>query len=185
MSRAALLAALCLVGGLAVGPVLANGAPPEPDGYRMEAFLAPVPETVAGARVIDATEAARLHAAGVPFVDVMPRPERPANLPADTLWLDRERRSIPGALYAPNVGYGRLPAGKDAYFRAVLERATGGGRDTPVVIFCRADCWMSWNAAKRAATEYGYTAVAWFPGGTDAWTAAGHGLEAVEAMPAE
>jgi rhodanese-related sulfurtransferase len=32
---------------------------------------------------------------------------------------------------------------------------------------------MSWNAAKRAV-EYGYTAVYWFPGGMQDWTAAGY-----------
>ena len=36
------------------------------------------------------------------------------------------------------------------------------------MIYCQADCWMSWNAAKRALS-YGYTNVAWYPDGTEGW----------------
>ncbi len=38
----------------------------------------------------------------------------------------------------------------------------------PVLFFCLAECWMSWNAAKRAL-EYGYSNVFWYPEGTDGW----------------
>ena len=41
-----------------------------------------------------------------------------------------------------------------------------------LVIYCQADCWMSWNAAKRALS-YGYPNVAWYPDGTDGWERAG------------
>ena len=37
-----------------------------------------------------------------------------------------------------------------------------------LVIYCQANCWMSWNAAKRALS-YGYPNVAWYPEGTDGW----------------
>jgi rhodanese-related sulfurtransferase len=40
---------------------------------------------------------------------------------------------------------------------------------------------MSWNATRRAAL-YGYRHVAWYPEGTDGWTAAGNVL--VPAVPA-
>jgi hypothetical protein len=30
------------------------------------------------------------------------------------------------------------------------------------VIYCQADCWMSWNAAKRVLS-YGYPNVVWYP----------------------
>jgi PQQ-dependent catabolism-associated CXXCW motif protein len=30
------------------------------------------------------------------------------------------------------------------------------------------DCWMSWNAAKRAV-EWGYSSVIWYPAGADGW----------------
>ena len=37
-----------------------------------------------------------------------------------------------------------------------------------IVIYCLRDCWMSWNAAKRAMTM-GYRNVVWYPDGTDGW----------------
>ena len=37
-----------------------------------------------------------------------------------------------------------------------------------LVFYCQEDCWMSWNAAKRALS-YGYRNVAWYPEGTDGW----------------
>jgi PQQ-dependent catabolism-associated CXXCW motif protein len=113
----------------------------------------------------------------------MPRPERPANLPEGTIWRDRPRDSIPGAVWVPNTGYGALDAGRDAYLRAVLEQAAGGDRDRPVLFFCLAECWMSWNAARRARVEYGYSTVYWYPEGTDGWAAAGHALQPVEPAP--
>jgi hypothetical protein len=32
---------------------------------------------------------------------------------------------------------------------------TGGNEGKSVAFYCKADCWMSWNAAKRAIS-YGY-----------------------------
>ena len=178
MTRAAL--ALMLA---ASAPAGAEGVP-EPAGYRMEAYRAPTPETLAGARVVDTAEAHALWVAGgTAFVDVLPRPERPENLPEDVVWRDRPRDSIPGAVWAPNTGYGALDPARDAYLRATLAEATGGDRAHPVLFFCLAECWMSWNAAKRAREAYGYEAVIWYPEGTDGWAAAGHPLERVEPKP--
>ncbi|WP_404942704.1 rhodanese-like domain-containing protein, partial [Pseudomonas poae] len=39
------------------------------------------------------------------------------------------------------------------------------------VFYCRSDCWLSWNAVKRAA-NLGYTSVYWYRDGLDAWEAA-------------
>jgi len=174
-ARAVLLAvALCLAGA-------ANAAEtvPEPDDYRMEEFRAPVPATLEGATVVHTEGAYALWRAGVAFVDVMPRNEKPKDLPADTLWIDKPRDSIPGAVWVPNVGYGRIHPERDAYFRAALAEETGGDTDAPVVLFCRADCWMSWNASRRAIRDYGYTRVFWYPEGTDGWEEAGHPLEEI------
>ena len=152
-------------------------APPEPAGYRMEAFRAPVPATLAGARVVDSAEAHRLwqgKAAG--FVDVLPRPPKPANLPADTVWREKPRRDIPGSLWLPDTGYGLLPEPMRAYLEHGLSRASGGDKSRPLVFYCLRDCWMSWNASKRAIS-LGYTNVVWYPDGADGWEAAGFPLE--------
>ncbi|MEP9354486.1 PQQ-dependent catabolism-associated CXXCW motif protein [Xanthobacter sp. KR7-65] len=157
--------------------------PPEPDGYRMDAYRAPVPATLAGARVLDTEQAAALwRAQKAAFVDVLPRPPRPANLPAGTVWRDQPRPSIPGAMWLPNTGFGALSEETEAYLRAGLGAATRGDVNAPLVIFCQRECWMSWNAAKRAIA-YGYRDVSWFPEGTEGWAAAGLPLEPVEPHP--
>ncbi len=155
----------------------------EPDGYRMDEYRAPVPETLAGGTVVTEEEAHALWEAGtVAFIDVLPRPPKPENLPEGTIWRDQPRHSIPGALWLPNVGYGGLAPVMEDYFRAGLEKATGGDSDHPVLFFCLIDCWMSWNAAKRAI-EYGYTQVYWFPDGTDGWELSDYPTELIEPEP--
>ncbi|MCA0997170.1 PQQ-dependent catabolism-associated CXXCW motif protein [Alloyangia pacifica] len=152
---------------------------PEPEGYRMEAYRAPVPETLAGAQVVDADEAHALWQSGeVAFVDVLPQPPKPDNLPEGTVWRAKPRDSIPGAVWLPNTGYGALAEEDAQYFRDGLAEVTGGDRAHPLLIFCLAECWMSWNAAKRALAE-GYAEVYWLPVGTDGWAAAGYPLERV------
>ena len=114
---------------------------------------------------------------------MLPRSPKPDNLPAGTVWRERLRLSIPGATWLPNVGYGALHEDTHAYFRAGLEAATGGDRTHPVLFFCLADCWMSWNAAKRGL-EYGYTTVYWYPSGTNGWEFNGWPTEKAEPFPA-
>lgn len=173
-----ILALLALPAGL----TRAAEAPPEPDGYRMDAYRAPTPETLAGARVLDTAQAAELwRAKGAAFVDVLPRPPRPAALPEGTVWRDAPHASIPGALWLPNTGFGALTPEAEAYFRAGLAQATGGDRTAPLVLFCQRQCWMSWNAARRALAD-GYRAVAWYPDGVDGWALAGLPLEPAEPM---
>ena len=155
--------------------------PPEPDGYRMDEYRAPTPATLRGAKVLDTTTVAKLwRDKAALFVDVMPRDVKPANLPAGTLWRDKKRDDIPGSVWLPNVGYGVLNAQVDGYFRGGLESVTDGRHDAALVFYCQVDCWMSWNAAKRAL-EYGFTNVSWYPGGSDGWAKAGLPLE--DAVP--
>lgn len=176
----ALAAALGLL--LAAAPARAVDEPPD---YRTEAYRAPVPDTLAGVTVVDDAGAHALWQSGdVVFVDVMPRAPKPEGLPEGTIWREKPRLSIPGAIWLPNVGYGALADMTDAYFRGHLAEATGGDPDRPVLFFCLADCWMSWNAAKRAREEYGYRNVYWYPDGTDGWGFMDHPLERVEPAPA-
>jgi PQQ-dependent catabolism-associated CXXCW motif protein len=149
---------------------------PEPQDYRMEDYRAPVPATLDGQAAIGADEVEALWSSGsAAFVDVMPRQPRPANLPQGTIWRDKERQGIPGSLWLPNVGYGALAPEDEAYFKSGLAAATGGDAGRTLVIYCMADCWMSWNAAKRAI-GYGYRDVRWFAEGTDGWSQFGRPL---------
>ena len=151
---------------VAAAPVLAEV--PEPEGYRGEPYRAAVPATLANAEVIDAEKAIDLHADGVPFVDVLPRVKKPEGLPEGTIWREPDHETIPGAVWLWDTGYENLSDAEQTRLADGLEQVTGGDQSAPVVIFCRADCWMSWNAAKRAV-ELGYSSVIWFPGGIEEW----------------
>jgi PQQ-dependent catabolism-associated CXXCW motif protein len=154
---------------------------PEPAEYRTENYRAPVPATLSGARILTTAEAETIWRAGTGvFIDVMPRAPKPPNLPAGTIWRDKPRLNIPGTVWLPDTGYGKLAAATEDYFRRGIARATSGNNAVLLVIYCQADCWMSWNAAKRALS-YGYTNVAWYPVGTDGWELAG--LPTVESHP--
>jgi len=159
------------------------GQPAEPDGFRMDQYRGPVPSTLEGATVLDDDGAHALWESGaVRFVDVLPRAPKPKNLPEGTIWRDKPRRSIPGAVWLVNVGYGALAEETDWYFRDGLREITGGDTSRPIVFFCLAECWMSWNAAKRAL-GYGYTSVYWYPDGTDGWTENLWNTEKIEPWP--
>ena len=147
----------------------------------MSDFRTPVPCTLAGATVVS-TEALRLRLERDPplLVDVLPSPRRPEGLAEGTLWLPPVRSNIPGTVWLPNTGFGELPVEEEAYLRTNLERLTGGDRARSIVFYCLAECWMSWNAARRAV-EWGYGSVIWYPDGTDGWEAAG--LPLAESSP--
>ena len=162
---------------------IAEAAPPEPSTYRHEAYRAPTPVTLTGARTVSDAEAMTLWKSGTTlFIDVMPRLARPAKLPAETVWRQPERLNIPGSAWLPNTGYGVLSDPVAEYFTASLKRLTGGDKAKPVLIYCLENCWMSWNAAKRAL-ELGYVTVYWYPAGTDGWARRGGSLEMAEPVP--
>ena len=177
-ARHALFAALVGIAAFATilsagGAVAQQAAVPEPAGYRQDDYRAPTPATIAGGTAVTTAELQALLPEGdVLLVDVLPRQKRPDNLPASTLWLPKPRQNIPGSVWLPEVGRGALSPEVERYFRDNLERLTAGDRARPIVIYCLADCWMSWNAAKRAI-ELGYSRVYWYRDGTDGWTAAG------------
>jgi PQQ-dependent catabolism-associated CXXCW motif protein len=157
----------------------------EPEGFRMEDFRAPVPATLRGASVLNTDAAEGLWRAGEAlFIDVLPAPARPPNLAPGALWLPKARSNIPRSLWLADVGFGHLNENLENYFRRALDKATGGDKGRPLVFYCLADCWMSWNAAKRAL-GYGYASVHWYPEGTDGWAAAGLDLAAGQPLPRE
>jgi PQQ-dependent catabolism-associated CXXCW motif protein len=177
---AIVLAAFALASGAAAAE------PAEPSGYRTDDYRAPTPATLEGAKVISGDEAMALwQGKSAIFIDVMPRPRRPEGLPANTLWHVPEHRNIPGSIWLPNTGYGVLNSAADRYFRDNLARLSQDDKGAALVFYCLRDCWMSWNAAKRAIA-LGYGNVHWFPDGTEGWQEAGSELEAgtpVEPVP--
>jgi PQQ-dependent catabolism-associated CXXCW motif protein len=151
--------------------------PPEPEGYRMEAFRAAVPATLKGATVVDTAKAFEFwRTKSAVFVDALPHAPKPEGLPKNVVWREQPRLDIPGSVWLPDTGYGALSDATQRYFEKGLEKATGADKTKPLVFYCLANCWMSWNAAKRAMA-LGYPNVSWYPEGTDGWAAGKHPLE--------
>ena len=112
----------------------------------------------------------------------MPNTPKPVNLPAGTIWKDKVREDIPGSIWLANVGYGAIPKETAGYFRQALEAATASDKSRRILFYCMTDCWMSWNAAKRAV-EWGYSSVIWYPFGADGWQSAKLPLEEKRPYP--
>ena len=139
------------------------------DGYRLDRYRSPTPATVEGAQTIDtATLQRMLESADQPvLIDVFRRP-----------WLhgqfvsDEAHQNIPGSLWLANVGEGTAEAPWLDYFSHYLKQACDGDHARALVLYCKSDCWLSWNASKRAAA-LGYTRLYWYRDGIDAWQQAG------------
>jgi PQQ-dependent catabolism-associated CXXCW motif protein len=175
------LAGVILAALMVAAPARAQQSVTEPDGYRAENYRAPVPATLAGARVLTTADAETVWRAGAGiFIDVLPRPPKPKNLPEGTVWRDKPRLNIPGSIWLPDTGYGILSAATEDYLKRGVERASGGNKIALLVVYCQEDCWMSWNAAKRMLS-FGYRNVAWYPSGTEGWERAD--LPVVESQP--
>lgn len=184
------LGSIAIAGLLALGLQVADlhGARaedlvPEPDGYRQGDFRTYVPETVKGGRAITTQEAKAVFDAGdAIFVDVLPQSPRPANLPAGTIFREKPRKDIPGSTWLPDTGYGELAPVIETWFADNMEQLAGKDRGKPIVIYCLADCWMSYNAAKRLAS-WGYTNILWYRDGTTGWEKAGYPVEDRKPVP--
>jgi PQQ-dependent catabolism-associated CXXCW motif protein len=170
-----------------VGPAPPADAerPSEPDAYRMDEYRKPVPATLKGATVLTSEKAGELWTnKQAIFVDVYPRAPKPPNLPKGTFWREPIHHSIENATWLANVGYGVISAEIEAYFKKNLEKLTGDDKSRAIVFYCLRDCWMSWNAAKRALT-YGYSNVMWYPDGTDGWQEIGLPVAQITPVPQE
>jgi PQQ-dependent catabolism-associated CXXCW motif protein len=169
-----LLALLLLSPMLAAAAGRARAPAPQPRLYWTGPDHGSVPAAIAGGTVIHtAALASLLRNGGVLLVDVAKATRRPSGLPAGTIWMPPPHFDIPGSIWIPGAGEGAMPANLDAFFRARLKSLTGGDRNRKIVVYCHPQCWLSWNAAKRAIS-YGYRHVYWYPDGMEGWRKAGH-----------
>lgn len=146
-------------------------------GYRIARYRSPIAADPHPAPRITLAEALRLDPRkDALFLDVMPVHSGMRD-PASGEWtLSQTHRTIPGAEWHPEAG--RVPADDDLW-QAFEAQAREASPARPVIIFCRIDCWMSWNAAKKLS-ELGIDNVWWLAEGTDGWHSAGRDLVAAE-----
>lgn len=167
--------------GMGVGMVVSGGAradasPPlfNDEGYRLPPFKAPVTAPLPGVTTLDDDGLqALLNTPGVRLIDVYRLPWH-----GGLFLQDGPHLSIPGSVWLPNVGDSTLTAAWERYFIRSLDALRAGADSAPLVFFCRADCWLSWNAACRARA-LGYDALYWYANGVDGWQASGHALTPV------
>ena len=151
---------------------LPRGVDPK-TGFRIGRYRVPTPDTIPGGVVVDdAWMKTAAKDASIALIDVFPPKGLGPDL-FDGTWRNSEKRSsIAGATWLPEVGRGHLePEAKD-YLQRNLTAISKGDKNTAMVFFCTADCWQGWNAARRAIL-LGYTAVHWYPAGTDGWLETG------------
>ena len=96
--------------------------------------------------------------------------------------LPEEHKNIPNSLWLANCGDGALNEQWTAYCEDNLAQATAGNFAHPIVFYCRSDCWLGWNAIKRAHA-LGYNNLYWLRDGIDGWEQAGLVLEQAQPAP--
>jgi PQQ-dependent catabolism-associated CXXCW motif protein len=140
------------------------GVPPS-TVLRRPPYTAPTPREIPGAAVVDTTQLRAMLVSAEPPLLV------------DVLSSDGHA-SLPGALWISGAGRGsNFFDPVQAAFGDALGRITKGNKDRALVFYCASvQCWLSYNAALRAAV-LGYSRVYWYRGGIEAWRAAGHALE--------
>ncbi|AKM11827.1 rhodanese [Croceicoccus naphthovorans] len=139
------------------------------DGYRSARYRAPVDRDPRPAARL-ALPAARLLTPGKDalFIDVLPAMGGVRDAATGKWRLGEEHLTIPGAIWHPEAG--RSDA-DPLLWRALADTVAEARRKRPhlpVILFCRTDCWMGWNAARRLASE-GYGNVWWLAEGIEGW----------------
>lgn len=139
------------------------------DGFRRDRYRSPTPASAPGARTVDTKTLQSLleQYPDLVLIDVINVEYR-----HDRFLLDEPHHTIPQANWLPNTGKGSLNIAWQNYLMDNLAHLTVNDREQPVAVFCKSDCWLSWNAVKRI-TEAGYRNVYWYKDGIDSWMAAG------------
>jgi rhodanese-related sulfurtransferase len=163
-----------LLAVLFAAPALAQLPSPGPGGYTEEgrdfgvpvqAIVhqgpphAPTPLSLPGATTIATTDL---------YAKLM------ARQPVVLIYVNETGDAIQGShwLYGAGRGTGFDDAIEER-LRRKLEQLTQGNRNAAIVTYCfDSHCWLSYNAALRAA-QLGYRNVYWYRGGREAWRTAG------------
>ncbi len=166
---------------LALALLAGAAAVPEPNGFRLDKYNAPVPDTLHGATVLHTQALIAYVAKSHPIlIDVVTAPRRPEGMAPGAVWLPLPHKDIPGSIWLPDVGRGDISPGLNKFFATRLKQLTQNNPGRALVFYCRASCWMSWNAARRAL-QLGEKNIVWYPDGVEGWQQAGQPLAAAPA----
>jgi len=117
------------------------------EGYRQTQYRSPTPATAEGAQTLDtaALQALLAKEPDVVLVDVY-RSQWLAGRFVDS----EPHANLPGSIWLANTGDGNLQPEWASYFSDNLKRLSQGDTERPLVFYCRSDCWLGWNATRRA-----------------------------------
>lgn len=150
-------------------------------GYRVAAYRGVIPAPPPGVSRIENAEAARLFDEGKTlFLDFTPAPGAVRDAQTGTWHLAVLHDTIPGARWFPEAGRGPPNPAIDRWLADGVRGLTYHRKRQPIVAFCLADCWMSWNASWKLA-RLGYRHVLWYANGIDGWRDMGR--ERIAASP--
>jgi PQQ-dependent catabolism-associated CXXCW motif protein len=174
---AALFLALATPAAAAPDPALFDPV----TGYRIAHYRGVVGAPPPGVVRIDDGQAAALHDAGTAlFLDVTPAAGGVRDAATGAWHLAEPHVTIAGAHWFPEAGRGPPDPAIDAWFGTSVKRLARGHASRTIVVFCLADCWMSWNAGWKLVRA-GYRDVRWYANGADGWRDLGRPL--VDAKP--
>ncbi len=164
---------------LSTSAVLADTPLFSADGYRLSHYRSPTPLIHEHARTLDTVTLQQLlrEQPGTRLIDVYRQQWLHGQFIEDEL-----HANLPNSLWLANTGDGELNAQWQDYFQRHLAQASQGNRAWPLVFYCRSDCWLGWNAVKRAH-QLGYTNLYWYRDGIDAWQQAGLPLIPAQPLP--
>ena len=128
---------------------------------RQQPYHGPTPLTIPGAQVVQTRELQAMLASADPpvLIDVLS---------------DAGHLTLAGTAWISGAGRGtNFFDPVQSVLEQLLAKLTHGDKARAMVFFCASSqCWLSYNAALRAAAA-GYDKVYWYRGGIEAWTAAG------------
>jgi PQQ-dependent catabolism-associated CXXCW motif protein len=137
-----------------------------------------VPATLSGATVLPTAQAAQAFIAShhaLP-IDVSAQPKKPPDMAPAMVWLPAAHQDIPGSAWLPGAGRAVLQPDRAQAYLSAVAHLTSNNTGRFIVVYCHPNCWGSWNAAKRLV-QAGYTHIAWYSPGIEAWAAADFPLQ--------
>lgn len=147
-------------------------------GYRISHYRGVVGAVPEGIARVDVAQARALWRASAIFIDVNPAPGAQRDAENGRWTLAEPHASIPRAQWFAESGRGVLAPDVERAFGLGVRRLAARHRNRPIVVFCQADCWMSWNAALRLHRA-GLHDIRWFADGLDGWKEAGFAVTPV------